>query len=47
MLEYKKPETVLNKGTKYKKNYIEGLKSKNKNIKGDGPLKILLTVSIL
>ena len=31
---YKK--TFLNKGTKHKKNYMEGLNSKNKNIKGGG-----------
>ena len=28
----KKPITLLNKGTKHKKNYVEGLNSKNKNI---------------
>ena len=34
----KKPTTFLNRGIKYKKNYIEGLNSKNKNrnIKGGG-----------
>ena len=29
-----KHKTFLGKGTKHKKNYIEGLNSKNKNIKG-------------
>ena len=29
----KSPKTFSNKGTKYKKNYMEGLKSKNNNIK--------------
>ena len=33
---FKKPKTFLNKGTKHLKNYMEGLNSKNKNIKGDG-----------
>ena len=32
----KKPKTFLNEGTKHKKNYMEGLNSKNKNIKGGG-----------
>ena len=32
----KNPEIFVNKGTKHKKNYIEGLNSKNKNIKGSG-----------
>ena len=32
----KKPKTFLNKGTKHKKNYMEGLNSKNKNIKVGG-----------
>ena len=30
------PKNFLKKGTKHKKNDIEGLNSKNKNIKGDG-----------
>ena len=35
MLEFKKKtKTFLNKGTKHKKNYMEGSNSKNKNIKG-------------
>ena len=33
---FKIPKTFLNKATKHKKNYIEGLNSKNKNIKGSG-----------
>ena len=32
----KNRKTFLNKGTKHTKNYIEGLNSKNKNIKGGG-----------
>ena len=32
----KKKKTSLNKDTKHNKNYIEGLNSKNKNIKGGG-----------
>ena len=34
----KKTKTFLNRGTKHKKNYMEGLNSKNKNrnIKGGG-----------
>ena len=32
----KTPEIFLNKGTKHKKKYMEGLNSRNKNIKGDG-----------
>ena len=32
----KKTKTFLNKGIKYQKNYMEGLNSKNKNIKGGG-----------
>ena len=32
----KKLKTFLNKGIKHKKNYMEGLNSKNKNIKGGG-----------
>ena len=32
----KKTKIFLNKGTKHKKNYEEGLNSKNKNIKGGG-----------
>ena len=32
----KKTKTFLNKGTKHKKNYMEGLNSKNKYIKGGG-----------
>ena len=36
MLEFKKnPKTFLNKGTKHT-NYMKGLNSKNKNIKGGG-----------
>ena len=31
---WKRTKTSLNKGTKYKKSYMEGLNSKNKNIKG-------------
>ena len=33
---YKNPKTFINKGTKHKKNYMERLNSKNKNIKGGG-----------
>ena len=33
---WKKPKTFLNKGTKHKKNNMEGLNSKNKNIKDGG-----------
>ena len=33
---YKKPKNFLNKGTKHKRNYMKGLKSKNKIIKGGG-----------
>ena len=33
---FKKPKKFLNKGTKHKKNYMEGLNSKNKNIKDGG-----------
>ena len=33
---FKNPKTFLNKGTKHKKSYMEGLNSKNKNIKGGG-----------
>ena len=33
---FKKPKTFLNKGTKHTKNDMEGLNSKNKNIKGGG-----------
>ena len=37
VLEFlKNAKTFLNKGTKHKKNYIEGPNSKNKNIKGGG-----------
>ena len=37
VLEFLKiPKTFLNKGTKYKINYMKGLNSKNKNIKGGG-----------
>ena len=37
MLEFKKKtKSFLNKGTKNKKNYMEVLNSKNKNIKGGG-----------
>ena len=32
----KKPKNFLNKGTIHKKNYMEGLNSKNKNIQGGG-----------
>ena len=36
-LEFKKiSKTFRNKGTKNKKNYMEGLNSKNKNIEGGG-----------
>ena len=34
----KKTKTFLNKGTKHKNNYMEGLNSKNTNIKGVGSL---------
>ena len=35
VLEFKKKtKNFLNKGTKQKKNYMEGLNSKNKNIEG-------------
>ena len=37
VLELKKNETFLNNGTKDLKNYMEGLNSKNNNIKGGGP----------
>ena len=35
---FKTPKTFLNKGTKHKNNYMEGLnsKNKNKNIKSGG-----------
>ena len=33
---WRKPKTYLNKGSKHKKNYMEGLNSKNKNIQGGG-----------
>ena len=33
---FKKPKIFLSKGTKHKKNCIEGLNSKNKNIKDGG-----------
>ena len=33
---FKTPKTFLNKGTIHLKNYMEGLNSKNKNIKGHG-----------
>ena len=33
---WKNPKTFLNKSTKPKKNYTEGLNSKNKNIKCGG-----------
>ena len=33
---FKKTKIFLNKGTKHKKNYMEGLNSENKNIKGGG-----------
>ena len=37
VLEFlKTPETFLNKSTKHKKNYIECLNSKYKNVKGGG-----------
>ena len=32
----KKPKTFVNKGTKHNENYMEGLNSKNKNIKDGG-----------
>ena len=36
VLEFlKTPKNFLNKGTKHKKNYMEVLNSKNKNIKAD------------
>ena len=34
--EIKKTETIINNGTKHKKNYMKGLNSKNKNVKDDG-----------
>ena len=35
MLEFKKKaKNFLNKGTEHKTNYMEGINSKNKNIKG-------------
>ena len=38
MLEFlKNSKTFLYKGTKHKRNYMEGLNSKNKNIKGSVP----------
>ena len=33
---FKNHKIFLNKGTKHNKNYMEGLKSKNENIKGGG-----------
>ena len=37
MLEFKeKDKNSLNKGTKHKKNYMGGLKSTNKHLKGGG-----------
>ena len=33
---FKTAKTFLNKGTQHKKNYMEGLNSENKNIKGGG-----------
>ena len=39
VLELKKNQAFLNKGTNHKKNYMEGLNFKNKNIKGGGSLK--------
>ena len=39
VLEFlKNPKTFLNKGTNRKENYMKGLNSKNKNIKGGGSL---------
>ena len=35
-IKKKKTKTFLNKGTKHNKNYMEGLNSKNKYIKGGG-----------
>ena len=35
-ISFKNPIFFLNKNTKHKKNYMEGLNSKNKNIKGAG-----------
>ena len=32
----KAPKNFLNKGTKHKRNYMEGINSKNKNITGGG-----------
>ena len=37
-----KPENFLNKGTKYKTNYMEGQSSKNKILKVADPLKEVL-----
>ena len=37
-----KTKTFLNKGTKHKKNYIEGLNSKNKNINVADPFNFVL-----
>ena len=34
---FKNTKTFLNKGTKHRKNHMEGINSKNKNIKDDGP----------
>ena len=33
---FKNPQKFINKGTKHKKIYVEGLNSKYKNIKGGG-----------
>ena len=33
---FKNPKNFLNKATKHKKNYMEGLNSKNRNIKDGG-----------
>ena len=37
----KKPKTFLSKGTKHKNNYMEGLNSKNKNIKSGGSSQLV------
>ena len=42
MLEsFKNPKTFLYKGTEHKKNYMEGLNSKNKNINDVGSPKVI------
>ena len=42
----KETKTFLNKGAKHKQNYMEGLNSKNENIKGGRSLKHLLLFRI-